>query len=316
VPSGLGPYTYIGASFGPSLTKNPIVHDLILADDGSTAGDDSDGAGGTTSDACQALTAANAAAMNGNIALIERGDCPFIQKVKTAQDAGAKAVIVVNRDDGSKTDWSSEPIVMGGTEGANDFKIPSLMISTQDGAKLKNALKNSTVTVSLSVEYSTAKGTTVIPGIFYINDVVVRNNNGNSEVYIATGTSTHRDAASHIFGPDDYGIWKSLDAGSSWTKVPAYIEGTSVLYQPIDLEISPSTNKLWMSTTYNFRGGGSGNILVANDQGTSFTKKHTIENGRRTEIEIAGNGDIYALAISISVRLPFSIVCFFVKLVP
>ena len=296
VPSGLGPYTYVAAAFGPSLTKNPIVQDLILANDGSTAGDDSDGIGGTTSDACQSLTSANAAAMNGNIALIERGDCPFIQKVKTAQDAGAKAVIVINRDDGSQTNWTSAPIVMGGTEGAGDIKIPSLMISTPDGAKLKNALNSGTVTVSLKEEYSTSKGTTVIPGIFYINDVVVRNNNGNSEVYIATGTSTHRDAASHIFGPDDYGIWKSLDAGSSWTKVPAYIEGTSVLYQPIDLEISPSTNKLWMSTTYNFRGGGSGNILVANDQGTSFTKKHTIENGRRTEIEIAGNGDIYALA--------------------
>ena len=89
VPSGLGPYTYVAAAFGPSLTKNPIVQDLILANDGSTAGDDSDGIGGTTSDACQSLTSANAAAMNGNIALIERGDCPFIQKVKTAQDAGA-----------------------------------------------------------------------------------------------------------------------------------------------------------------------------------------------------------------------------------
>ena len=123
---------------------------------------------------------------------------------------GAKAVIVINRDDGSQTDWSPAPIVMGGTDGADAIYIPSIMISTSDGFKLKNALKNQNVTVSLSEEYSTSKGTTVIPGIFYINDVVVRNNNGDSEIFIAAGTSTHRDAASHIFGVNDYGVWKSL----------------------------------------------------------------------------------------------------------
>ena len=295
-PENLGPYSYVAAAFGPSLTKNPITKNLILANDGSTDGDTSDGIGGTVTDACQALLSGNASAMNGNIALIERGDCSFISKVKTAQDAGAQAVIVINRDDGSQTNWTGAPIVMGGTEGAGDIKIPSIMISTSDGARLKNALKSSSVNVTLIEEHSTSKGTTVIPGIFYINDVVVRDNNGVSEVFIAAGTSSHRDAASHIFGADDYGIWMSNDAGSSWKKIPAYIEGTTILYQPMDLEISPSTNKLWASTTQNFRGTGAGNIIVLNNNGTSFINKHTIENGRRTEIEIASNGDIYALA--------------------
>jgi len=295
-PSGLGPYTYISAAFGPSLTKTPIIQNLVLADDGSTEGDTSDGIGGITSDACQNLTSANANAMNGKVALIDRGDCSFISKVKKAQDAGAKAVIVINRNDGSQTNWNSAPIVMGGTEGAGDIKIPSIMISTSDGNKLKNALKIGVVTVSLSEDYSTNKGTTVVPGIFYINDVVVRNNDGNSEVYIAVGTSSHRDAASHIFGPDDYGVWKSLNEGSTWTKIDAFIEGSTITYQPMDLEISPSTNKLWMSTTANYRGSGAGNILVANEGMNGFIKKHTIENGRRTELEISANGEIYALA--------------------
>ncbi|MDG1974637.1 MAG: hypothetical protein P8I26_06355, partial [Flavobacteriaceae bacterium] len=295
-PSELGPYTYVAAAFGPSLSKTAIIKDLVLANDGSTDGDVSDGIGGITSDACQNLTSANVAAMNGKIALIDRGDCSFISKVQKAQDAGAKAVIVINRDDGSQTDWSPAPIVMGGTDGADAIYIPSIMISTSDGFKLKNALKNQNVTVSLSEEYSTSKGTTVIPGIFYINDVVVRNNNGDSEIFIAAGTSTHRDAASHIFGVNDYGVWKSLDGGSTWTKIESFISGSNSTYQPMDLEISPATNKLWMSTTRNFRGVGGGTILVANENADRFIKKHTIEDGRRTELEIAANGDIYALA--------------------
>jgi len=292
----VGPFNYVAAAFGPSLSKDPIIADLLLADDGSTVGDESDGIGGTTSDACQGLTSANATSMNGKVALIDRGDCPFIDKVKVAQDAGAKAVIVINRNDGSNADWTQAPIVMGGTEGAGDINIPSVMISTNDGNKLKQNLQNGTVTVSLSQQNLTSYGTTVIPGIFYINDVVVRNNGGNSEIYIAAGVSSHRDAASHIFGVDDYGIWKSLDQGTTWIKVPAYLDGSTTLYQPMDLELDPNSNKLWVSTTNNFKGTGGGTILVSNSGMTGFIKKYTIENGRRTELEIASDGTIYALA--------------------
>ena len=292
----VGPFNYVAAAFGPSLSKDPIIADLLLADDGSTVGDESDGIGGTTSDACQGLTSENATSMSGKVALIDRGDCPFIDKVKVAQDAGAKAVIVINRNDGSNADWTQAPIVMGGTEGAGDINIPSVMISTNDGNKLKQNLQNGTVTVSLSQQNLTSYGTTVIPGIFYINDVVVRNNGGNSEIYIAAGVSSHRDAASHIFGVDDYGIWKSLDQGTTWIKVPAYLDGSTTLYQPMDLELDPNNNKLWVSTTNNFKGTGGGTILVSNSGMTGFIKKYTIENGRRTELEIASNGTIYALA--------------------
>lgn len=292
----VGPFNYVAAAFGPSLSKDPIIADLLLADDGSTVGDESDGIGGTTSDACQGLTSENATSMSGKVALIDRGDCPFIDKVKVAQDAGAKAVIVINRNDGSNADWTQAPIVMGGTEGAGDINIPSVMISTNDGNKLKQNLQNGTVTVSLSQQNITSYGTTVIPGVFYINDVVVRNNGGNSEIYIAAGVSSHRDAASHIFGVDDYGIWKSLDQGTTWIKVPAYLDGSTTLYQPMDLELDPNNNKLWVSTTNNFKGTGGGTILVSNSGMTGFIKKYTIENGRRTELEIASDGTIYALA--------------------
>ena len=293
-PSGYGPYTYASAAFGPALSKDAIVNNLILANDGSTEGNSSDGIGGSISDGCQSIDSS----VNGKIALIERGDCSFTVKVKNAQDAGAIAVVVMNRDDGSQSDWNSDAITMGASTGSDQITIPSVMISASDGTKLKELVEKETVTVSLSKKNSVVKGVTVVPGIFYINDVVVRNNNGESEIYIATGTSNHRrdGSATHIFGPNDFGIWKSSDSGSTWTKIPVFIDGTTSLYQPMDLEISPSTNKLWMSTTRNFDGLGAGVILVSNDDVTSFIKKYTVQDGLRTELEIAKNGDVYVLA--------------------
>ena len=67
-------------------------------------------------------------AINGKIALIERGDCPFVDKVRNAQQAGAIAVVVMNRNDGSQENWNSAPITMGGSN-AEDIAIPSVMIS-------------------------------------------------------------------------------------------------------------------------------------------------------------------------------------------
>ena len=294
----LGPYAYINAAFGGSLSKTPIVRNLILANDGSTVNNGTnENATGTTNDACQSLT--NGSEIAGNIVFIERGVCSFVNKVKNAQDAGAVAVIVVNRNDDNRTDYTPAPITMGGSD--NSITIPSVMINGNYRNRIRNALNAGNVTVSLAFENFASTGRTVSPGIFYINDVVVRDNDGVSEVILAVGVSSHRDDTNHLFGVDDYGIWKSSDAAESWDKVPFGINDGVYQYQPMDLEIAPD-NKIWASTTRNHRGSGGGTILVANSDITAFSVKHTItyndeaDTARRTELEVASNGDIYALA--------------------
>lgn len=78
--------------------------------------------------------------LTGKIALINRGTCTFIIKVKNAQDAGAIAVIMVNN-------VADAPIAMGGTD--NTITIPAIMISQADGAIIAAQLANN-VNVTLS----------------------------------------------------------------------------------------------------------------------------------------------------------------------
>jgi len=112
-------------------TKGPVTANAVLYKD--ISGSDS---------ACN--TAANAAALKGNIALIWRGDCDFVVKIKNAQLAGAKGVIMVNNTPGAGA------IIMGGTD--NTITIPAVMISYEDGTTIKNLLgHNTTVNVTLKI---------------------------------------------------------------------------------------------------------------------------------------------------------------------
>lgn len=124
-----GVYTNAVAGFGPSLPAVPITADVVLAADGVSP----------VNDACEPLV--NAAAIDGRIALVDRGQCTFISKVLALQAAGALAVIVVNNVPGS-------PIGMGGT-GGDDIVIPSVMISQADGNIIKQALLQGAVNATL-----------------------------------------------------------------------------------------------------------------------------------------------------------------------
>ena len=128
-PSGIaGPYNSTDAVFGPGLPATPITANLVLLEDGAPS-----------NDGC--VPATNAAALAGNIAVIDRGNCPFTDKVATAEAAGAVAVIIVNND--------GTPIFqMGGA--SNTIGIPSIMISQADGNTIKAQLLLGTVNGTIS----------------------------------------------------------------------------------------------------------------------------------------------------------------------
>lgn len=72
----------------------------------------------------------NAEDIEGNIALISRGACAFVQKVNRAQLAGASAVVIYSTDD--------SPFAGGGSSFFSD--IPAGMIGLTDGTALNDAI--------------------------------------------------------------------------------------------------------------------------------------------------------------------------------
>ena len=87
-----------------------------------------DGAGVVGNDGCESPFA-NAAAVAGKIAFIDRGNCAFTIKVKNAQDNGAIGVIIGNNQGGN---------TVSGMSGSDPtITIPSLLISQNDGTAFK-----------------------------------------------------------------------------------------------------------------------------------------------------------------------------------
>ena len=138
-PSGIaGNYrSFPTSAFGPTISAT-ITADFILANDPN----------GVATQACNAF-GANA---TGKIAVIRRGDCTFVSKVKNAQDSGAIGVIMMNNVDGA-------PVPMGGTDAS--ITIPSVMISKTDGDILETALNSGTVNGSLNPATGTFTGNLV-----------------------------------------------------------------------------------------------------------------------------------------------------------
>lgn len=124
-----GVYVAGGASFGAPLDATGITGDLKLADDG---------AGASSSDACEALPGGS---MTGLIAVIDRGNCEFGLKVLNAENAGAIAAIVVNNQgDGTLT--------MGPGANGGSVTISSVFIGQSDGDTIKAELPGVNATMS------------------------------------------------------------------------------------------------------------------------------------------------------------------------
>ncbi len=117
-----GQYAVGDASFGPPLGQPPVVGQVM------PVLDQPDGRGL----ACAPLDAPNRLAVRHNVALVDRGECPFVDKAANLQQAGAIAMIVVD----------NEPGPASGLGGADDsITIPSVRLSQADGNAIRAALQ-------------------------------------------------------------------------------------------------------------------------------------------------------------------------------
>jgi hypothetical protein len=110
------------ATFGPVLDQTGVTADVVYA---------------SPADGCTAVSSS----VSGKVALIDRGTCTFVVKVKNAQLAGAIGVIVANN-------VSSGLPGMGGSDAT--ITIPSLGITQADGNTIKANLPGVNVTLHAS----------------------------------------------------------------------------------------------------------------------------------------------------------------------
>jgi hypothetical protein len=125
------------ASFGPQLDETGVTGNIVLVQDGLAP----------INDGCEALV--NGGAINGNIALIDRGLCTFASKAALAQAAGAIAVIIVNNLPGPT------PPALGGTDPS--ITIPVVSVTQAHGNAIKAEL-GSGVNVTLGLDPTTLAG--------------------------------------------------------------------------------------------------------------------------------------------------------------
>ncbi len=136
-----GFYAVGSASFGPPLSASGVTGNVVQALDPAN------GAGPLTTDGCSPLT--NAAAVAGNIAVIDRGTCAFTVKTKNAQNAGAIAVIIVDNV------VAAQPPALGGADAT--VVISAVSVTQAVGNTIKANL-GSGVNATLEVDMSILSG--------------------------------------------------------------------------------------------------------------------------------------------------------------
>ncbi len=132
-PASMAGDTYLasGANFGAAIPDDPdaITGVLALVDDGTEL----------PTQACDTLV--NPSEIAGKIAVVDRGECLFVDKALYAQNAGAIAVMVCNNVSGN-------PFNMGGS---NELvTIPAFMLSQSDCEIIKTEIGND-MSISVSV---------------------------------------------------------------------------------------------------------------------------------------------------------------------
>ncbi len=115
-------------------------------------------------------------------------------------------------------------------------------------------------------------------GYYYINDIIVRNENGTSVIYAAVDVMYFQ--GTWHGGATTPGIYRSTNGGSSFTNLNIRPSGQSFNYAPADFEID-ALNRLWVATKQNSATGSSdkgGGRILYTDNGTTYSEAYKYSN--------------------------------------
>lgn len=119
----------------------------------------------------------------------------------------------------------------------------------------------------------------------FIPDLVVRNEGGNSVLYVASNAKTHEGT---IFGGSVQGLYRSTDGGNTFNQVLPNVPLKTTPYSPVDIEIS--SEKIWIGTGNNFNSNIGGGYVLYSLNGTDWTTSYSPTTSLgRTEIAVSKN---------------------------
>lgn len=82
------------------------------------------------------------------IVLVERGNCPFTKKVRNIEHAGGRLAVLIDN-----TDEEVKDVIMVDDGTGNGIRIPSMLISKDDGDIIKTYIKKNSKKDGHSIDY-------------------------------------------------------------------------------------------------------------------------------------------------------------------
>ncbi|MCS0653304.1 S8 family serine peptidase [Cytobacillus firmus] len=221
--------------------------------------------------------------VNGKLALIQRGEITFDEKIKNAKNAGAKAVIVYNNVDGQIPAYLGEAVGL----------IPSFRLSKTDGERLKALGEGSFTFETLSNTKTEGD---------HLADFSSRGPvNGNYDIkpdVVAPGVSIFSTAPEYINDPQDGINYSNGYVRLSGTSMATpHTAGTAALilqehpeYTPFDVKAALMNTSDDLKGDYSVYEVGAGRIdayqAVHTDTSIKvWDKTKNIENGNIVEID-------------------------------
>lgn len=225
-----------GSSWGLASLSGVLVLDTVVIPDDGTSGVNAQG-NPASATGCNALAPGSLA---GKVAMVFRGDggnpgigaCGFGVKALNCQNAGAVAVIIVNRD-------ATTIAMNGGTEGAS-VTIPVIMVNLTTGQSIMNQINNQGQDVVVLIGDKTG---------YYNNDISIFDNNSIRAGFGSKPVALAQNASEFSLNPGgwvyNYGV--NNQTGVSLNTVIKR-DGTEIYNQTSAQGTIPSGDSLFMTT--------------------------------------------------------------------